>query len=40
MFVVRLLDAKGIIVDMLEVHDLLVKSLNLANISEIPQLYE
>ena len=40
MFVVGLLDENGIIVDMLEVHDLNVKDLNLAKISWIPRLYE
>ena len=40
MFVVGLLDENGIIVDMLEVHDLHVEDLNLAKISPIPRLYE
>ena len=37
MFVVGLLDAYGIVVDMFKVHDLLVKHLNLAKISRIPR---
>ena len=36
MFVVGLLDENGIIVDMLQVHDLHVEDLNLAKISWIP----
>ena len=36
MFVVGLLDEDGIVVDMLEFHDLLVKDLNLAKICQIP----
>ena len=39
MFVVGLLNEDGIVVDMLEVHDLLVEDLNLAKISQI-LLYE
>ena len=40
MFVVGLFHENGIVVDMLEVHDLLVKNLNLAKISQIPRLYK
>ena len=34
MFVVGLLNEDGIVVDMLEVHDLLVQDLNLAKINQ------
>ena len=40
MFDVGLLVGNGIVVDMLEVHDLLVDDLNLAKISLIPRFYE
>ena len=40
MFVVGFLNEDRIVVDMLEVHDLLVEDFKLAKISQIPQLYE
>ena len=39
MFVVGLLDENEVVVDVLEVHVLLVEHLNLAKISWIPRLY-
>ena len=40
MFVIWLVDEDGIVVDILEVHDLLVEDLNPAKISRIPRLYK